>query len=905
MDGDGFCRILEKAIKDDIGYEVVLAVKDHLPFLQQVAKICPSPSVTVSQPEHLLLRCGNCIPAALAAVLGHDDVVKKLVDAGEGESYQVPGSVRSYREVAALVGCTLAPAWQTTELTEGNWLLHTTFGSKPHCICVVVGNDDTVHIHHAGSSYMTTGSGFTRMLASSVDRNTMIFFKVNDAEGCLDGLDPLLDLQARTAVSIFDCDIDDFNQDIPDIDQVDQEEGDEANVNVEKALVGNLNSEVKGMVAAIKSKVGWAQFKGDQDAIVCPFCPFRKFRGLKKQGGGKFRKHILEHHAGKDVATTVGKEFVASGSKQWNVIRALHDQLLQAQVEPSGLLRQSAYLIRIWLEDCCLVGMDAENLVDRKLVLCLTGGGPKYLSAEMVKTSNLYRTIGYVWYDREFAMIFFGEMIRSNGKAKTVATNLMHFFLARGCPVVFLLPRKATTVYLKIMEDILSSPVVVAWKDRLLTQCLEHHEFVNLSMDATVRMAMRLKGKANYKQPKEVKDSYLVGDSEAKRRILTLRGRTGAVLSMHAIKSEASDVIKDFLLDTVPLDIRAQVQFVASDQPSVALLQQLRIALPSLQAIHLDEVHLAIVWNIAFWRKSTPSQQALRRVQAKFNRVDISTPVEQWGNFYTGVQPVNYTPAEEQMRELIMSGGMSAHRAATVLNNLEDEKPWYCRLDYLRALAALAAAFPQEMSRKTYVQGRKLAHVLWCAAARDKASWLWNSMIVRRSLPRSWLTLLPAGTASNESLHAELNRWWRNSPEQFPTTLQLHLAVGHLGKLLAHNAALYSPTSRQVSHDQVLALAVQGVQFTEQAWRSWCEAGIVAEMPLFKDRENLSSRLAAQPKPAPKQKSLYKVMKKPAGVRKKTAAKFSKNVVVVKAGARFQVKKFRRTPFRLKRLGSK
>ena len=237
--------------------------------------------------------------------------------------------------------------------------------------------------------------------------------------------------------------------------------------------------------------------------------------------------------------------------------------------------------------------------------------------------------------------------------------------------------------------------------------------------------------------------------------------------------------------------------------------------------MYLDEVHLCIVWSVAFWRKSSPGQKALHRVQNKFNKVDFSTPIEQWGGLYTGKEQVEHTKAEEDMRNLIMSGGMSLQRAACVFNQLDDSKPWYCKLDYLRALAAIAAAFPFEMAKKTYAQGRTIGHILWCAGAPDKVAWLWNAFIVRRSLPQGWLVLLPSGTGSNESLHAELNRWWKNSPEQFPTTLQVHLAIGHFGKLLAHNAALYHPTLRQVGHDQVLALAVRAVRFTGEGWQSW------------------------------------------------------------------------------------
>ena len=368
---------------------------------------------------------------------------------------------------------------------------------------------------------------------------------------------------------------------------------------------------------------------------------------------------------------------------------------------------------------------------------------------------------------------------------------------------------------------------------------------------------------------------------------------------MHPVLSEASENIKDLLLAEVSGSIRSQVEFVASDQPSGLLYDHLKLVFPNLRAVYLDEVHLCIVWNTAFWRKSSPGQKVLRRVQAKFNRVDLDTPLEHWGSFYTGQGEVPYSAAEEDMRNLIMSGGMTLQRAASVLNHLEDEKPWYCRLDYIRALAAIAAAFPQEMARKTYVAGRRLGHVLWCVAAPEKVAWLFNAIIVRRSLPSTWMTLLSSGTTSNESLHSEVNRWWRNAPEQFPTTLELHLRVGHLGKLLAHNSALYSPTLRQVPHEQVLALAVRGVSFEEEGWRSWCDAGARAEVPLFTQREELSARLSQQPK-APKTKDLYKVMKKPAA-----GAAFKRpgaHVQVQKVNvARAQAKKLRRTPFSLKR----
>ena len=100
-----------------------LAVKEHLSCLQLVSKACPDPEKLIHSQDHMLLKAGNCIPCALGAVLGIDLVVQKLTDAGQGDGYKAPGGVRSYQEVAALVGCTLTPRVQAKVLAVGSWLV--------------------------------------------------------------------------------------------------------------------------------------------------------------------------------------------------------------------------------------------------------------------------------------------------------------------------------------------------------------------------------------------------------------------------------------------------------------------------------------------------------------------------------------------------------------------------------------------------------------------------------------------------------------------------------------------------------------------------------------------------------------------------------------------------------------
>lgn len=509
------CRVLEKAIKDDTGYEVVLAVKEHLSFVQQLKLLDVDTKIIVQSPEHLLLKSGNCIPLALAVPLGTDVVEQKLTDAGQGVDYPIPSEVRTYREVAALLGCTLTPCVQKKEVTKGQWVMHTAMCARPHCVCLEIEADDTAYVHNGGVSYKTTWTRVKDMIETATDNKHIVFFNVNKADSEIVSLLPLLDLQAGTGVPLFDCDLDQVFKDMPTFaSELSDEEDDEANVNVERCLKKALASEVSGVLTTIASKKEWLKMKSGRDSLICPFCPKREFSQLKIRGSKWIRHHIENAHCGCVRDTATAKDFVASGSKQFQLIRALYDQQISAHGTPSGLLQKSAKLMRSWIDDSSVVpeGMAVETAVDRKLALCLTGDGPKYLCAEFAKTSGSFRSVGYFYYDQAFATIFFSEMLRHKGKAKTIATSLMSFFLANGCQVVFLLPRKASTVYLKLMEDIMSSPVVEAWRTKLIGECLRHKEFVHLSMDATVRIAMRIKGQANYREPKDVRDSYIVSN---------------------------------------------------------------------------------------------------------------------------------------------------------------------------------------------------------------------------------------------------------------------------------------------------------------------------------------------------------------------------------------------------------
>lgn len=194
-------------------------------------------------------------------------------------------------------------------------------------------------------------------------------------------------------------------------------------------------------------------------------------------------------------------------------------------------------------------------------------------------------------------------------------------------------------------------------------------------------------------------------------------------------------------------------------------------------------------------------------------------------------------------------------------------------------------------------------------------------------MPKQMLALLGSGTSANESLHKEIDSWYRNrGPEVFPTTLELQMQVGALGKLLTHNAALYSPTLRQWSHDE--CRAVMGAQldlFQTPAWAIWCgerhsssfRSARKAVLPLAWKRQalqqairkhqqgvvkRLKTKLVLVKRPAAPPglaKRPAGVLKRPAGVLKQPASSWEVAVVQTAEPA---TKTLKRTPFNRKRV---
>ena len=204
--------------------------------------------------------------------------------------------------------------------------------------------------------------------------------------------------------------------------------------------------------------------------------------------------------------------------------------------------------------------------------------------------------------------------------------------------------------YRRPIEDVFMCKVLASIELTLRSDS----EFLCISIDATLKVAMSIKGQASYRSSASVRNQACFGDDEALRRVLTVRGRTGAVLAMQLIKGEDAPEVAFALQSALSEMARAQVRYVMSDSPSLKLLQALKAVFPNLSGLALDPVHLAIVYEYAQWRKRTPGSKLLRELLHKVVQHDaekgmlsaLALGIQEWLCFPPPCEGVQAIPGQ-------------------------------------------------------------------------------------------------------------------------------------------------------------------------------------------------------------------------------------------------------------------
>eukprot|EP00435_Cladocopium_sp_Y103_P008302 s3962_g2.t1 len=817
-DMDVFLRDCECHIQKSTGFNVSIRVKTHAHFLELLSKTIIASAIADLPAD--LERRPNCILCSLWHLCSQADKEEILSMVGDGDSsqnaYADERRHRTYKQCFEVLGFHAEPLARWSHLESGRYLIHSENNGDPRCVAMEVFGED-VHITDGRSQYKASQAFVDAIARKATDFSTMVVFALREEKVNAETLEIVscfLDLQAGSAEAVYP------SGSLSDSSESGEEEhvliDDEGKPFFQDTLKDSLAEEV----ASFLQEVSNDDIRKIDAMFRCPFCPFRAFKRLPQ-----LRDHVAVHHCHR-------KQYVCSGTKQLRIILALYDADCMLRQKELEYLHRSACLLRqqVWPELSA-----ARTSIDKEIRLLLTSSGPKYCNKAAIGTDIIARRVLNLYYDRGFAEVLYRELLIHHSNVKSVWPRLFVISKEQGNPLANLYPTH-TRHWWPIVEDVFMSSAVQSLRSNLLLTLERNEEYACVSADATLKVCMALKGQASYREKADVRNSACFGDAEALRRLLTVRGRTGAVLGLVPIVSEKDEFIANALKGALSQNALCQIQFISTDCPTSKLFQTLKTICPNLKCLCLDPIHLAIVYEYAQWRKRTQGSKCLRTLLRKVTAIDPNKTDAAWGPFFEGRNPEPLSRPEEKARRWILDG-MPAGAAEKILGRLNSDVPLFCRVTFIETLAAICAKYDGEVSRKVTGTAKEVRKVLWSACAPERLEYLLNNLRIRHSMDARARCLLPTGTTSNEALHSEINAWARQIQEQHRSTLQLKLQILQLGKLLSHNVALCHPPLRQTRDNVILARASCSPLWTQSTWAVFCATRRKAALPLHRQRQ--------------------------------------------------------------------
>ena len=135
------------------------------------------------------------------------------------------------------------------------------------------------------------------------------------------------------------------------------------------------------------------------------------------------------------------------------------------------------------------------------------------------------------------------------------------------------------------------------------------------------------------------------------------------------------------------------------------------------------------------------------------------------------------------------------------------------------------ATHPEEVSRPSGTGKGTVRDVIRNSCACDRVEWMLNLTRFMHVLSREDRILMPMGTTTNESLHAEMDSVFRRVQSLHLSSLECRLSVFQMGRLFSHNAALYRPTIRQMRAGAVRVRAAGCTTlFCATVWDQWLKS---------------------------------------------------------------------------------
>lgn len=364
---EDLCDACQAHIEKTTGFQVKIREKRQGTVLQNI-KMASEQELSMVTGDSVLEQNGNCIPAAIANMLGKRSETQEAL-AGDSDAYVL----RSYKQCEILCNVKLVPHLQFEDLKVGNFLLHSEGNGKPHCVGLCIESDSCL-VYDVDGVYKLSRMSAAQAIVSGADASTCVYFRVLEAsedpkDFAWEDLDDedtssLLSLEAggrkrpaaseaklakrpaamhlcaevceapgsqsnkNSAVTIHGSE---SEPEVIEIAGSDSETAslleDDGVVVVDAILLQSLALEVAAAAAR-------GRYKKLKQGFACPCCPWRCF-----QSPGRVTEHLRKYHVERN-------QYCCSGTKQIKCILSLHDSdMIRSQ--PEGIyLQRSAQLLR-------------------------------------------------------------------------------------------------------------------------------------------------------------------------------------------------------------------------------------------------------------------------------------------------------------------------------------------------------------------------------------------------------------------------------------------------------------------------------------------------------------------------------------------------------------------------------
>ena len=592
---------------------------------------------------------------------------------------------RTYKAVANLTGVTLVAHHGMVLDGPGDCLVHSECDGNPRCVLVRVISDDTnsALVIDGAACYSISVPGLRCCGAEAMDASAG---EAATPQTVLMGLFA----GARSSTVMF---AEGFSDSERETHLPDALTDDEAVVLVGDELLELLRLVVQAILESHRQGV----FTTVAGEFACPMCPFRTFHRAPRA-----ITHVVRYHTEKT-------QYLASGHKQLKVVIGLFGDDRLSGAPTMRYLSRSATLLKSTIAPCL---RSCINDVDRAIRLVYTERGPEFHNVDSLVLTQEHRRVRNLYYTHGFAEMFRAECLVHNARIRSCLPRLLIHAKQQGNCVGGLYARNIASWW-GIVEDIFISPAAVACRSRLVAGFLDNEEFESISMDATLKVCFGIMGQCHYKAGRSERNQAAFSDADSIRRVFTVRGRTGAVLALQPIANENGPEVAAALSCALTPESRAQVRFVACDNPTSKLWLHLRKVLPNMQIMALDPVHLAIVYEYASWHKRTPGSTFLRRILSKLTAYDQRIAGLPWGPPFAGVNAKPLEPHEQKSRALILDQSMQILVATRLERNLDVASPFEHRVEFIQSIAALCAMYPDEVRRRVQSAHKEPYKILW------------------------------------------------------------------------------------------------------------------------------------------------------------------------------------------------